>query len=669
MLKVKRWFASIRIKIILLSLLGIFGMCMIAGVYKYLEYTESTYQKIGQMSQEIVRATDGQVVIEEKFIATSDKGLIQKHKDLQNSILNWAENIKRLSTSEDINTLSGNILSISRNKGESFESVITNVISIDQKQVLIIRKLSGIRDYVQKAVDMIEYQATEKIMQGELLSSAKSTLLVQLKDFTGLWNLRLINIQGLFIKGDKKDYDASKAGIEKKIKQKKEDINTVVGSIEDTELVGLWKNIEAELPRVDAIENEVAGLWEENQSVRSRLETLAEKAQQTALDIERTTQQILSARRHTGNIVSLAVTVSGIGILLVLGWVILRTIIKPITETVGMLKDIAQGEGDLTRNLEIKTENEIGDMARWFNTFIENIRAILKEVMANAGQLNESSGSLANISAHMSRGAEDTTTKSNTVAAASEQMSANIASVASAMEQATGNMNTVASATEQMNATIEEIARNAEKARNITSSAVDQAANASQQMDELGSAAQEIGKVIATITEISEQVNLLALNATIEAARAGDAGKGFAVVANEIKELARQTAEATGEIKQRVSGIQGSTNNTIDGINSITKVVNEVNEIVSTIASAVEEQSVTTKEIAGNVAQASIGINEVNESMAQSSCVSSDIAQEITQVSQAADEMANSSAQINMNSVELSKLAGTLNDMVGRFKI
>ena len=192
---------------------------------------------------------------------------------------------------------------------------------------------------------------------------------------------------------------------------------------------------------------------------------------------------------------------------------------------------------------------------------------------------------------------------------------------------------------------------------------------ASTQVAELGNAAREIGKVVETITEISEQVNLLALNATIEAARAGEAGKGFAVVANEIKELARQTAEASGEIKKKVDDIQASTQGTVTQISAITEVVNQVNEIVATIATAVEEQSATTREIATNVTQASGGIGEVTQKVSQNSQFSSSISEEITEVSHAAGEMANSSGQVNLRAGELAELSSALNELVGRFKV
>ena len=135
-----------------------------------------------------------------------------------------------------------------------------------------------------------------------------------------------------------------------------------------------------------------------------------------------------------------------------------------------------------------------------------------------------------------------------------------------------------------------------------------------------------------TITEISEQTNLLALNATIEAARAGEAGKGFAVVANEIKELARQTAAATVNIKDRINEIQSTTSTTVVDIEKISKVIIEINNVISGIATAVEEQSVASNEIAGNISQASQGLVEVNENVAQSTTVVADITREIAEI-------------------------------------
>jgi len=354
---------------------------------------------------------------------------------------------------------------------------------------------------------------------------------------------------------------------------------------------------------------------------------------------------------------------------LCIGLISAGQIINPVLKVSEGLKDIVQGEGNLTTRLAVKNDDEVGELAKWFNAFIEKIQTMIKEVAANAETVNKSSSELSSISQQMSSGLEQTSGKSNTVAAAAEEMNSNMTSVAAATEQASTNVSMVATATEEMTSTISEIAQNSEKARGITNEAVIQAKSTSERINILGKEADEIGKVTEAITEISEQTNLLALNATIEAARAGEAGKGFAVVATEIKELAKQTAAATLEIKEKIGGIQDSTAGTVTEIEQITKVINDVDEIVATIATAVEEQSATSQEIAGNIAQASRGITEVTENVGQSSIVSGKIAKDISEVNQAAGDMSNSSSQVNMNAGELSKLAEQLKEMVGQFSV
>jgi methyl-accepting chemotaxis protein len=188
-------------------------------------------------------------------------------------------------------------------------------------------------------------------------------------------------------------------------------------------------------------------------------------------------------------------------------------------------------------------------------------------------------------------------------------------------------------------------------------------------MNALGKAAVDVGKVVEAITDISEQVNLLALNATIEAARAGEAGKGFAVVANEIKELAKQTSNATQEIKGKIANIQTSTQGAVSGIDEISGVIKTINDIVGTIAAAVEEQSAATREIASNIAQVSSGIQEVNENVSQSSAVSSQISQDILMVNQAAGEMANGSGQVKASAEDLLGISKKLTVVVNSFKV
>ncbi len=189
------------------------------------------------------------------------------------------------------------------------------------------------------------------------------------------------------------------------------------------------------------------------------------------------------------------------------------------------------------------------------------------------------------------------------------------------------------------------------------------------QIRELGGAADEIGKVIELIQNIAEQTNLLALNATIEAARAGDAGKGFAVVATEVKELARQTASATEDIRKRVEGIQGSTGLAVKSIGDISEVVKQVNELSQTIASAVEEQSITTREIGKNMLQSSTAAQMVARGVAESATATHEITQNIVRVDKAAKQAAVGAAQTQTAGRELSQVADQLQSLVAQFTV
>jgi methyl-accepting chemotaxis protein len=364
-----------------------------------------------------------------------------------------------------------------------------------------------------------------------------------------------------------------------------------------------------------------------------------------------------------GSLFALAAAIFG-------GIVLARSITVPLGKTVTLLDSVATGDirQDVLPEL-LARRDEIGMLGKSVQAMSVNLRDVVKNMTGGIQVLSSSSAELSANSSQMTDGSHEASGKAHAVAAAAEQMTANVVSVAAGMEQTSTNLGSVATATEQMTSTIGEIAGNSEKARRITEEATKQAARISEQMNQLGAAAQQIGKVTETITEISSQTNLLALNATIEAARAGSAGKGFAVVANEIKELAQQTARATEDIKGRIAGVQSSTAGGIAEIDKVSAIIHEVSDIVSSIAAAIEEQSTVTKDIARNIAEASTGVRDANKRVSEASQATSEIAREIIVVDQAAGQMAEGSQQVQTSATELSRVAEQLQATVQRFKV
>ena len=225
--------------------------------------------------------------------------------------------------------------------------------------------------------------------------------------------------------------------------------------------------------------------------------------------------------------------------------------------------------------------------------------------------------------------------------------------VAAASEEASTNVQSVASATEELSSSITEISRQVQESARVASEAVGQARSTTERVSELSKAATRIGDVVELINTIAGQTNLLALNATIEAARAGEAGRGFAVVASEVKALAEQTAKATGEIGQQISGIQTATHESVGAIKDISDTIEKLSEISSTIAAAVEEQGAATQEISRNVQQAAQGTHQVSAN--------------ITDVQRGAGETGSASSQMLSAAQSLASDSNRLKLEVGKF--
>jgi methyl-accepting chemotaxis protein len=339
--------------------------------------------------------------------------------------------------------------------------------------------------------------------------------------------------------------------------------------------------------------------------------------------------------------------------IIVLAFILAVTIIRSITGPLAIFlertTDIAQGEGDLTKRLNTSGNDEIAQISRMFNQFIEKLHGIVSQISTTSSQVAAASNQLNSTAERIATGAEEVAAQASTVATAGEEMSATSGDIAQNCQMAAeGAQRASLSATNGAGVVERTVAVMGQIAEKVQESA--------KTVESLGDRSDQIGAIIGTIEDIADQTNLLALNAAIEAARAGEQGRGFAVVADEVRALAERTTRATKEIGEMIKAIQRETKGAVaameqgvqqveegtfeaaksgDALRDILEQVNDVATQVHQIATAAEEQTATTSEISNNMQQ---------------------ITQVVQDTASGAHQSATAAAQLNCNAEELQRL-------------
>ena len=314
---------------------------------------------------------------------------------------------------------------------------------------------------------------------------------------------------------------------------------------------------------------------------------------------------------------------------------------EELRQKVDSLLDVVDSaaKGDLTRAVSVGGSDAIGKMGEGLGSFLTDLRNNIGDLATQTQDLSQAAELLSSVSHQMAGSADQTSSQANLVNEGAQQVNAHVKSVSAGVEE--------------MNSSIRDVARSATEAAEVATNAVEIARDANETVSKLGQSSNEIGNVVRVITSIAQQTKLLALNATIEAARAGEAGKGFAVVANEVKELAKETANATEDISRKIEAIQGDTTGAIAAIEKIGQIIGEINELQNRIAGAVEQQSSTSNSVAQNLAEAALATDEITQNIAG--------------VADAAGGTSKAASDTQVSAQDLEKLASELRKIVQRF--
>lgn len=412
---------------------------------------------------------------------------------------------------------------------------------------------------------------------------------------------------------------------------------------------------------------------------------------------------------------------------LVLGNGVAAFVTRSVTRPVFELRNLAQAMagGDLRQRLDLKQQDEVGQLSDATNSLADSLTRIVTEIQKVSQGLGDSADELTGVSNQLLSQSEHTSLQATNVASAAEQLSSNISTMAAAAEQMSVNVASISSASEEMSMNVGTISSAAEQTStnvNVVSTAVGEISNsfadvlsdvregsqiagearrmadsATETIQLLNQSGAEISKVTETIKMIALQTNLLALNATIEATSAGEAGKGFAVVAHEIKELANQSAKAAEDIARKIEGVQKDTRRAVEVIQNVSQVIKDINSSADRISASVEKQTRAATMISQNVGEANKGVGDIARSISEVAKAAGDMSRNVAEAARGATDVSRnvgeaakaaggisssihgvssssrstseSATQVHNSAEELDRIGKELRKLVGRFKV
>jgi len=640
-------------KITAIGVIGVAGVLLIGGIHLYGESAIAVYRSTAENARtvfELNRRIEVELLearrAEKDFLLRNDARKADSQIEISKAVTN------------DIDALRGKVLAIGKPElarqieamSESlkrYQSHFTAVV--EQKKKLGLDEKSGLEGRLRTSVHGIE-SGVDKLNERALLV----TMLMMRrheKDF-------MLRRDARYGEEMKKRSAEFMAGLEKT------DAPEAARTDLKQKLADYERDFQAWMETALTLAAELKAMSEAFSAVEPVIEAVSKSVTGMRGEAERSNRQ---ARESIQFWIQLAVALIAATVLSA-GFMIGRSVSKPLTAMTAAMKELARGNFAIVLP-GLGRPDEIGDIAQAVETFkvnaeqkardeaeekIRHDQLVVQQRKADMIRMaDDFEGAIGQIVDTVSSASTELEASAGALTSTATRSQQLATMVAGASEEAATNVQSVASATEELSSSVNEISRQVQESARIANEAVGQAHQTNQHVGELSVAATRIGDVVELINTIAGQTNLLALNATIEAARAGEAGRGFAVVASEVKALAEQTAKATGEIGQQISGIQSATQHSVNAIRQISSTIERLSEISSTIAAAVEEQGAATQEISRNVQQAAEGTTQVSA--------------HVTEVRQGAGETGSASAQVLSAAQSLSGDSNRLKLEVGKF--
>jgi methyl-accepting chemotaxis protein len=526
-------------------------------------------------------------------------------------------------------------------------------------------RMKGIDDAYSDLVARVDRSTTKAVRASRLAEAYLTSAYQLLTETTDAGNAKLLAQSA----ADRKGFETIMAQVAKDLPENSSAIQPVIANYDKA--FAACDPVIQFASKTTTTEEKLKAVERLNNGCRSIIDTaIREQAKLTDDLLVYTAKVSDDLTEHTNSTILVVMVSAGLGLLVSLAialWIGIKGLARPIADLKAVME--AYAKNDLRAAVPgTGRRDEVGDMARTVEVFktnaieVERLKVGLDATEKRAAEqrkldmnklANDFEGAVGEIIETVASASTELEASAGTLTKAAERAQEVTTTVAAASEEASTNVQSVASATEELTSSVNEISRQVQESARIANEAVDQARKTNVRIDELSKAAARIGDVVELISTIAGQTNLLALNATIEAARAGEAGRGFAVVASEVKALAEQTAKATGEIGQQISGIQAATLESVGSIKEISGTIEKLSEISATIASAVEEQGAATQEISHNVQQAAQGTQQVSSN--------------IIDVQRGAGETGSASSQVLAAAQSLSRDSNRLKLEVGKF--